>query len=299
MKRDATSSHASPASGVDDASAASEEGSGRARSLRVRAETTRVELARARSTLAELMAREGVGGTLRRVARVGLAHAEFPVRARRRARERFVFLGRELEYTFARYNNTFLNERTVEISIARWFLDPPPTGRMLEVGNVLTHYGIRGHDVLDRYETIHGVMNQDVLDFVPTRPYDTVVSVSTLEHVGQDEEPSAPDRAVAAFDHLVSLAASGGRVLVTIPIGYNAALDAALASGRVQLPIQTALKRIDAGNHWVETTVEDGLASRYGSPFDNANAIYVGMRDARAAVDSLAVLPDVPAAPEP
>lgn len=204
--------------------------------------------------------------------------ALLPINRRRRRDERFVFLGASHPYTLARYNNTFRNERSVEISVARWFLSQGHVGKMLEVGNVLGHYGIQGHEVLDRYETIAGVLNVDIVDFVTPRPYDTVVSISTLEHVGRDESPCVPERAIAAFDKVVALAGERGRVLVTIPIGHNDALDDAIAKKRVSLPVEGALLRVDRQNRWVQAPLAEGLECRYGTPFNNANAVYVGMR---------------------
>ena len=45
------------------------------------------------------------------------------------------------------------------------------------------------------------------------------------------------------------------------------------------MPIQTMLVRTDSANRLTETSVEQGLESRYGNPFNNANAVYVGIRD--------------------
>lgn len=248
--------------------------------MTARTDTAKVEVARARTTLAGLVRRGGVGGASRTLGGLLLAHARYPVTARRRARERFELLGHELPYTLTRYNSSFRNERR-EVSVARWFLNQGAVGRMLEVGNVLGHYGIEGHDVLDRYETIRGVINEDIVEFAPVEPYDTIVSISTLEHVGWDETSRVPERSIAAFDNLEALTNQQGRILVTIPIGYNARLDAAIESRRVSMPVQTMLRRTDGDNHWVETSFEEGLKCRYDTPFNNANAVYVGMRHGR------------------
>ena len=58
---------------------------------------------------------------------------------------------------------------------------------IFEVGSVLSHYFPINHDVLDKYEKGHGVINQDVVDFKPHNKYDLIVSISTLEHVGFDD----------------------------------------------------------------------------------------------------------------
>lgn len=249
------------------------------RRLRARAQTLRVEAARGTLTFVALARRDGLVGAAGALARVVIGQVRYPITRRRRVNDRFRLLGHDLPYTMSRYNNTFRNERSVEISVARWFLSRGPSGRMLEVGNVLGHYGIKGHDVLDRYETIPGVINEDIVGFVPPHPYDTVVSISTIEHVGWDESPKAPERAVAALDALIGCTTSGGRVLVTFPIGYNPALDAGLRDGTLAMPIQTTVVRTDSENHWVEASLEEGLTRRYGTPFNNANAVYVGMSD--------------------
>jgi len=246
----------------------------------IRRDVLSVELGRAGAAIRALVETDGVVGASRALGGLAYDHARYPLVRRRRAHEHFSFREHRLPYTIARYNSTFRNERSVEISIARWFLDQVPGGKVLEVGNVLAHYGLRGHDVVDRYETVRGVVNDDILDFVPAEQYDTVVSISTLEHVGQDEEPRAPERAVAAFERLDALARPDGRVLVTIPVGYNETLDDALRNRRVRMPVESVLARVDRANHWLETGLEDGLSRRYGDPYANANAVYVGMRGA-------------------
>jgi len=243
----------------------------------MRTDAARLELARFGRGLKALYAREGAVGASRKLGRVAVAQALLPMTARRRSRERFELLGHALPYTFSRYNSSFLNERTVEVSIARWFLAQGATGRMLEVGNVLSHYGIHGHDVVDRYERAPGVINEDIVDFVPDESYDTVVSISTLEHVGRDETPRRPERAIAAFDVVQAVVVPGCRMLVIVPFGYNHAMDEAIRSGRIQMPRQTALVRVDRRNRWVEASVDEGLERPYSSSFGHANAIYVGI----------------------
>jgi cyclopropane fatty-acyl-phospholipid synthase-like methyltransferase len=129
-------------------------------------------------------------------------------------------------------------------------------------------------------ETVRGVQNADILEFERAEPYDTVISISTLEHVGQDEVPRAPERAIPAFERLDRLARPDGRVLVTIPVGYNTTLDDALRTRRLRMPLETVLVRVDRENRWVEASLEEGLSRRYGTPYANANAVYVGIRAA-------------------
>src|SRR3954451_22447894 len=76
----------------------------------------------------------------------------------------FVVDGRERRLFVHRYNETWRNERAVEVPLVVEALDAHP---VLEVGNVLGHYGHCGHTVVDKYERAPGVLNVDVLDFAP------------------------------------------------------------------------------------------------------------------------------------
>jgi len=59
---------------------------------------------------------------------------------------------------------------------------------ILEIGNVLSRHIKLEHDILDKYETAKGVINEDIVDFKSEKKYDLIISISTLEHVGWDEK---------------------------------------------------------------------------------------------------------------
>ena len=89
-----------------------------------------------------------------------------------------------------------------------WLYRGDPLGDVLEVGNVLQHYGdvldVPTRRIVDRYETGPHVENLDVFDI--TGRYDTIITISTVEHVGWDPpEPRTPGRSVEAIEHLASL----------------------------------------------------------------------------------------------
>ncbi|MBH0190215.1 MAG: hypothetical protein HP492_00290, partial [Nitrospira sp.] len=104
----------------------------------------------------------------------------------------FRFGGREYDYLYHPYNRTWKNERGVEIPIFRELLLQHEGKRVLEVGNVLSHYFPIQHDVVDKYEVSPGVINKDIVGFLPQQTYHLIVSISTLEHVGWDEQPQEP-----------------------------------------------------------------------------------------------------------
>jgi SAM-dependent methyltransferase len=237
----------------------------------------RVGLARRVTAVRDSIREKGLVTTAKLVAAIVFGQLFFPLTRLRRRDRRFIFLGERLPYTMHRYNNTYRNERAVEISIARWFLSGGENGRVLEVGNVLSHYGMTGHTVIDKYETAPGVINDDIVDHVPGQSFDLVVSISTLEHVGWDEQPREPEKVFRAFEAVRRCVAPGGRLLVSIPIGYNPTLDEGLRSGALTFDREIWLIRTTRDNAWRECARDEALASAYGHPFPAANALWIGM----------------------
>jgi hypothetical protein len=241
----------------------------------------RVELTRGIEAVRGSIKERGLATTAGLVGAIAAGQLAFPLIRARRQDKRFTFRGEQLPYFLHRYNNTYRNERIVEISVARWFLSQKDkdNGRVLEVGNVLSHYGRTGHTVVDKYEPGEGVINADIVDYQPDELFDTVVTLSTLEHVGWDEEPREPEKVFAAFEAVRGFVAPGGRLLVTIPIGYNTTLDEGMRSGRLTFDEEVWLIRTTRNNDWRECDRDEGLAARYGSPFPAANALCVAIEN--------------------
>lgn len=134
----------------------------------------------------------------------------------------FTFGGQSFELFDHKYNATIKNERAVEVPIAKAFVEAQPPGtRGLEVGNVLSHYGVRRERrIVDLNERTRGVESADLLFL--TGSYDWIVSISTVEHVRQHENQYG---GIAALAYLMGLLAPGGHALVTVGMGQNPALD--------------------------------------------------------------------------
>ncbi|MEO1366780.1 MAG: methyltransferase domain-containing protein, partial [Acidobacteriota bacterium] len=172
------------------------------------------------------------------------------------------------------------NERTVEIpialdAVARLSADKP---RILEVGHVLQPYADVPRTIVDKYEEAPGVLNVDIVDYAPPERFDLILCLSTLEHVGLDEEPRDPHKALAAYRHLQTLLAPGGELLVTLPAGYHPELDGALADGELGGGAghrTTALERHGRFNQWRECTIADALARPFGSRYACANGLVI------------------------
>lgn len=183
--------------------------------------------------------------------------------------------GQDYPYFIHPYNHTWANERAVEIAVIKaWMGDHDPHG-MLEVGNVLSHYMTSPHTVLDKYErgVFRKVVRQDIVDFSPDDTYTSMASISTIEHVGWDEEPRNPPKVLDVFPKIQTLLAPGGTALLTFPVGYNSFLDQAVREGQIHAVQTFCLKRISFDNEWEETNILDAMSFEYGSPYQNANAV--------------------------
>ena len=189
----------------------------------------------------------------------------------------FVLGGRRYRYLWHPYMATWRTERAVEVPVA-WDrvrrADPAST---LEIGNVLSHYFLTSHTVVDKYERAPGVINEDVVSFSPQRSYDLIVSVSTLEHVGWDEQPKDPEKVLRAIDRLRSLLTDAGELLFTVPKGWHPELDRHLSEGRIPLAERRCLKRISADGRWAEVDCDELGEVRYDTPFPYANAVTFGV----------------------
>ncbi len=193
----------------------------------------------------------------------------------------FKFNGRVLKYFRHNFNFAYDNERTIEIAIINDFLKTLGSdAKVLEVGNVLANYGFRNisRDVLDKYDRAFHVLNEDVISFKPLKKYDAIISISTLEHVGWDEETRDPFKIIAAVNNLKeNCLASKGCMMVTIPIGYNTYFDDQLANGATYFTEKYFLKRISANNEWTQVDYPHVMDAKFGQPFNNANAMCIGI----------------------
>jgi len=174
-----------------------------------------------------------------------------------KALKTFYFNGKKYKYFCYPYNATWRNERAIEIPIIRNFMKKYKGKNILEVGNVLSHYFSVDYDILDKYEKANGIINQDIVDFKPNKKYDLMVTISTLEHVGFDEPKKDSKKVLKAIKNLKKCLNNGGKIIVTIPLGYNPKMDEFLAKNNMGFNEKFYLKRVSKDNKWVETDFED------------------------------------------
>jgi hypothetical protein len=187
----------------------------------------------------------------------------------------FVFDGETLQYFYAKYNITWVTERVLEVPIGLRFLELAGAENALEVGNVLGHYIPVRHTVLDKFERGEKIINEDIVTFNPGRTYDLIVSISTFEHIGyeDDGDPDAEKirNAIAACQRLLS---SNGKLIVTVPFGYNPYMDRYIAEDKIK-PDRAWFFEKTSKLDWKETTKEAALKRKYAKPYPFANAIMV------------------------
>jgi SAM-dependent methyltransferase len=194
---------------------------------------------------------------------------------------KFDLNGNSYRYFYQRYNTAWRNERTVEIAIFEALLNQYRGKRVLEVGNVLSHYFRdivpgRSHIVVDKYEVAEGVVNEDILSY-EAEPFDLIMSISTLEHVGWDEKPRDPEKVLRAIDNLKKLVKPGGELVVSMPLAYHPPLDRALLEGKVEFDKVTYLKRMNQFNSWREVAAEAVERVVFNDPYPGASAVSVCM----------------------
>lgn len=187
--------------------------------------------------------------------------------------------GQRYRYFYQLYNHTWRNERAVEIPVMRRWLMSCDPGAVLEVGNVMGHYFPVTHDIIDKYEKAPGVVNRDVTEFYREKRYRLIFSISTLEHIGYDEKLMSerpaqgdPGKIRKAIEVLQRHLAPGGRLVFTLPVGFNPAADQVLREGGLCGEV-SCLKRISQDNVWVETSLTDALGQAYGQPYPCANGV--------------------------
>ena len=179
----------------------------------------------------------------------------------------FIFNGKEYRYLKHNYNNTRENERTIEVPIFMDILKSRQKSSILEVGNVLNHYGCKiKRDIVDLGERGKGVINQDIRSFSPAKKYDLIVSISTFEHI--DENSCNPEQyTLDAFDNMKNLLAKDGNIWMTIPLSTNSHLDNLLKNKKLGTREEYFMLKDtinESMNIWMQ--VQDPVYERYKPP---------------------------------
>jgi SAM-dependent methyltransferase len=225
-------------------------------------ERTRAAIAaRGAQAVAGDLARWGVAGVLGAPWTLRGEHGSFELRGERHP------------YLFHRYKLSWLTERAVEVPVVQAIVDRHAGRRILEVGHVLGHFRAGSHTVVDKYEQAPGVLNLDVLELGELGPFDLIIAISTLEHVGLDEAERDPSKAPRAVEALRQRLTPGGQLVLTIPAGYNRAFDAAIRDGAIATDSLVALRRVPGRSGWREVDAAEAFTAPYDFLLYRARAV--------------------------
>ena len=185
---------------------------------------------------------------------VRMALAPWIIPRQRKLREFFRFDGWTYPYFYHWHNTTWASERCIEVPIAFRFIHG--SDDVLEVGNVLRHYIPIQYMCVDKFETgFSDVDRCDIRDFRENE-FDRIVSISTFEHIGFDDDPDE-DAIIDALYHCRSLLRPGGRMLITASLDYNPAFDSLVRSNA--LGLNQSFMRKTKGGDWVQCGQDEAL----------------------------------------
>lgn len=216
----------------------------------------------------------GVYTRVRRYSKNFIDFCKFTFYANKR-HGKFIFNNEEYDYLIHPYNYTWRNERIVEIPIIEKILNRSKGKRILELGNVTSHYLKVNHTVLDKYEKADGVINKDIVDYKPKDKFDLIISISTLEHIGWDENGDYR-KILKAISVLKKLLSKNGMLIFTHPLGYNFFMDEFLRKGKIKISKGYLIQRITGDNEWKQIPWKKQLL-RYHYPYAYANGVLIGI----------------------
>jgi len=190
----------------------------------------------------------------------------------------FIFNNKKYTYFYHFYNSAWRYERTIEIPLALEFINNNKNKRILEVGNVLSHYFKVNWDILDKFERAAGVINEDIATFKPKQKYDVIVTISTLEHVGFHDDKIDPQKIIKAIDNIKkNILKKGGKMFVTFPLAYNPFLDKLLFSDKIQFNERYYMKKISRFNRWVQIDEAEAKRIKLNHPYRHVNGLFIGI----------------------
>jgi len=162
--------------------------------------------------------------------------------------------------------------RMVELPVAQRWLGGQQ-GKVLEVGNVLAHWGSLGHDVLDKYERHSAVTyREDIATWRPMHKYEAIVCISTIEHVGEKSSQNWKPL-VAVYNMLLYCLKPKGQLLLTFPWRRREAIDAFVEL----LPWTWVGFLHRVGKYeWKQVSKKELAGIRYNTPYKKANAVVIG-----------------------
>ncbi len=191
-------------------------------------------------------------------------------------KDSFIFNNQALFYLLHTYNLSWINERTIEIPIVLNEIKKANTDKILEAGAVLKHYIPAQWPIVDKFEGGNGIINRDLADYIPKRKYELIISVSTLEHVGFDDENN-PEKIISVIENMKRWVTKHGKIIATMPLGYNKYMDNLIFNNKLGFNKYYFMKRVSRKNKWIQVKMEKVKEAKYNYPYNNANAVVIAI----------------------
>ena len=174
------------------------------------------------------------------------------------------------------FNSLRIGERVVEIPIIQYLYMKEKPANVLEIGNVTSQwFHIPNLRIVDKYEIGENIINEDIDTFESNNKYDMIISISTIEHIGFDEEHKDPDKPFRVINKLVTLLKEHGTLIITVPLNYNPSMDLIIKNHIKLFSNAIFLRRISEFNNWMQVSYKDTLNLKYDSKYLKANAIAI------------------------
>lgn len=192
----------------------------------------------------------------------------------------FEYHEKKLTYCTSKYNHSDLNERTIEVPIIEYYIDLEPHAKVIELGAVLQHYRRVNFVVVDKFEKGNEILNVDIVDFKPKQKFDLLISISTLEHIGFDDDTD-PDKIVKVVKHIrTHVLSPTGKAVISFPLGYNPHLDQLIQSKRMKLFDRLEfMERYSHLNYWRMRLRPPVFPVTYNARYNNAQLLGIGFID--------------------
>lgn len=182
----------------------------------------------------------------------------------------FIFQNKKYEYFNHPYNNTKINERTVEVPISLNFLNQF-SPNVVEVGCVTPYYIDAQHEIIDLIDDHPKSKKQDAVDF--DYKGKNVLSISTIEHIGRNDYGIQEKEKNSAIELCQKIINDSLNYFITWPLGYNLILDEWAFKNTNGIFLS---RRDDDKSLWIEKAKDDLTIDNktYGS-FHCANSIII------------------------
>ena len=207
-------------------------------------------------------------------------------------RNNFTLNGEEIGYVFHSHNNMGLTERTVELGIAKSYLEKSRPKALLEIGNVTNYYydlfkgTYSSKQTVDLGEEDYNVVKKDIADFKSNEKFDFILSISTFEHMDEEEfrpktiklEPwtVAAKNIIYCYENLLE---DGGTFLLTAALGWTKEWDLTfktdLLKGYPFSKMNRYLLHRVSEQEWKQEENIFHEPTPYGSPFQFGNWLSV------------------------